>query len=132
MLSQLQQQGSSEQIHNRSPPNHGSGSSTRPRANNSWATAAPLPSHQVQGSAHGAGLAGTESQIQEQASSHLDLVPTLMKGMLGYAPPRDYSIGRSLFDASPRNWLLAGIGERFRHLSGQHPSPSSTSRISSC
>ena len=52
---------------------------------------------------------GVESQPQEQASSHLDLVPTLMKGMLGVRnPPRDYSTGRSLFDNSPRNWLLAG------------------------
>ena len=32
-----------------------------------------------------------------------------MQSMLGVRnAPRDYSIGRNLFDTSPRNWLLAG------------------------
>jgi hypothetical protein len=49
----------------------------------------------------------------------LDLVPTLMQSMLGVRnPARDYSIGRNLFDTSPRNWLLAGDQRDFAIYQG--------------
>ncbi|MGL5294906.1 MAG: DUF3413 domain-containing protein [Aeromonas sp.] len=62
---------------------------------------------------------GRESHIFTQPSSHFDLAPTLMQGMLGVRnAPRDYSIGRSLFDASPRQWLLAGDQNDFAIYQG--------------
>ncbi|MGL5225916.1 MAG: DUF3413 domain-containing protein [Aeromonas sp.] len=62
---------------------------------------------------------GRESHIFTQPSSHFDLAPTLMQGMLGVRnAPRDYSIGRSLFDASPRQGLLAGYQNDFAIYQG--------------
>ncbi len=34
-------------------------------------------------------------------------------------PARDYSVGRSLFDSSPRNWLLAGDQNDFAIYEGE-------------
>ena len=106
MLSRLQQQGLSEQTIVVITSNHGQ--EFNETQSNSWGYGSNYSPYQVQVPLVLA-WPGVESQPQEQASSHLDLVPTLMKGMLGVRnPPRDYSTGRSLFDNSPRNWLLAG------------------------
>jgi hypothetical protein len=106
MLSRLQQQGLSEQTIVVITSNHGQ--EFNETQSNSWGYGSNYSPYQVQVPLVLA-WPGVESQPQEQASSHLDLVPTLMKGMLGVRnPPRDYSTGRSLFDTSPRNWLLAG------------------------
>jgi membrane-anchored protein YejM (alkaline phosphatase superfamily) len=106
MLSQLQQQGLGEQTIVVITSNHGQ--EFNETQSNSWGYGSNYSPYQVQVPLVLA-WPGIDSQPQEQASSHLDLVPTLMKGMLGVRnPPRDYSTGRSLFDTSPRNWLLAG------------------------
>ncbi|MFM5841997.1 DUF3413 domain-containing protein [Aeromonas sanarellii] len=116
MLSQLQQQGLREQTIVVVTSNHGQ--EFNETQSNSWGYGSNYSPYQVQVPMVLA-WPGTESQIQEQASSHLDLVPTLMKGMLGVRnPPRDYSTGRSLFDASPRNWLLAGDQNDFAIYQG--------------
>ncbi|WOX49718.1 DUF3413 domain-containing protein [Aeromonas sp. XH] len=116
MLSQLQQQGLGEQTIVVVTSNHGQ--EFNETQSNSWGYGSNYSPYQVQVPMVLA-WPGTESQIQEQASSHLDLVPTLMKGMLGVRnPPRDYSTGRSLFDASPRNWLLAGDQNDFAIYQG--------------
>lgn len=116
MLSQLQQQGLGEQTIVVVTANHGQ--EFNETQSNSWGYGSNYSPYQVQVPMVLA-WPGTESQIQEQASSHLDLVPTLMKGMLGVRnPPRDYSTGRSLFDASPRNWLLAGDQNDFAIYQG--------------
>ncbi|MFM5817749.1 DUF3413 domain-containing protein [Aeromonas sanarellii] len=116
MLSQLQQQGLGEQTIVVVTSNHGQ--EFNETQSNSWGYGSNYSPYQVQVPMVLA-WPGTESQMQEQASSHLDLVPTLMKGMLGVRnPPRDYSTGRSLFDASPRNWLLAGDQNDFAIYQG--------------
>ncbi|QXC28991.1 DUF3413 domain-containing protein [Aeromonas sp. FDAARGOS 1409] len=116
MLSQLQQQGLGEQTIVVVTSNHGQ--EFNETQSNSWGYGSNYSPYQVQVPMVLA-WPGTESKIQEQASSHLDLVPTLMKGMLGVRnPPRDYSTGRSLFDASPRNWLLAGDQNDFAIYQG--------------
>ncbi|MGL4827017.1 MAG: DUF3413 domain-containing protein [Vibrionaceae bacterium] len=51
------------------------------------------------------------AQVVQNASSHLDLVPTLMEEALGVtSPSRYYSSGSNLFDVAdtPKKWLLAG------------------------
>ncbi|MGY3942534.1 DUF3413 domain-containing protein [Aeromonas tecta] len=106
MLERLQQQGLSEQTIVVITSNHGQ--EFNETQSNSWGYGSNYSPYQVQVPLVLA-WPGAESKPQTQASSHLDLVPTLMKGMLGVRnPPRDYSIGRSLFDTTPRNWLLAG------------------------
>ncbi|WP_421245725.1 DUF3413 domain-containing protein [Aeromonas sanarellii] len=116
MLSQLQQQGLGEQTIVVVTSNHGQ--EFNETQSNSWGYGSNYSPYQVQVPMVLA-WPGTESQMQKQASSHLDLVPTLMKGMLGVRnSPRDYSTGRSLFDASPRNWLLAGDQNDFAIYQG--------------
>ncbi|MGF1730866.1 DUF3413 domain-containing protein [Photobacterium kasasachensis] len=53
---------------------------------------------------------GTVPAQTTRATSHLDLVPTLMESLLATTTPvTDYSSGVSLFETSPkRRWVLAG------------------------
>jgi hypothetical protein len=52
---------------------------------------------------------GRDSQAYPQRTSHMDLSPTLLTEVLGCSnDPKEYSIGRSLFDRSPRPWIYAG------------------------
>jgi len=47
-------------------------------------------------------------------TSHYDIVPTLMKELFHCTnETRDYSIGKSLFDTSPREWLIVGSHDNF-------------------
>ena len=116
MLTQLQLQGLDDQTIVVVTSNHGQ--EFNETQSNSWGYGSNYSPYQVQVPMVLA-WPGTESQMQKQASSHLDLVPTLMKGMLGVRnSPRDYSTGRSLFDASPRNWLLAGDQNDFAIYQG--------------
>jgi membrane-anchored protein YejM (alkaline phosphatase superfamily) len=42
-------------------------------------------------------------------TSHYDLVPTLLRDLLGCTnPPADYAIGRNLFEGIGWDWLLVG------------------------
>jgi membrane-anchored protein YejM (alkaline phosphatase superfamily) len=42
-------------------------------------------------------------------TSHYDVVPTLMRELLGCSnPPSDYSVGNSLFDGESWDWMVAG------------------------
>ncbi|MGY3879361.1 DUF3413 domain-containing protein [Aeromonas enteropelogenes] len=106
MLTQLQQQGMSDNTIVVITSDHGQEfNDTR---SNSWGAGTNYSPYQVQ-VPFVLAWPGRDSQVMSQPSSHLDLVPTLMQGMLGARnPARDYSIGRSLFDTSPRPWLLAG------------------------
>ncbi|WP_421234158.1 DUF3413 domain-containing protein [Aeromonas enteropelogenes] len=106
MLTQLQQQGMSDNTIVVITSDHGQEfNDTR---SNSWGAGSNYSPYQVQ-VPFVLAWPGRDSQVMSQPSSHLDLVPTLMQGMLGVRnPARDYSIGRSLFDTSPRPWLLAG------------------------
>lgn len=106
MLTQLQQQGMSDNTIVVITSDHGQEfNDTR---SNSWGAGTNYSPYQVQ-VPFVLAWPGRDSQVMSQPSSHLDLVPTLMQGMLGVRnPARDYSIGRSLFDTSPRSWLLAG------------------------
>lgn len=77
----------------------------------------------------GAGINYTNSQLEvpmiirwpgraaatvSSMSSHVDLAPTLLQELLGVTNPvADYSTGQSLYQVTPRNWLLAGNGNRF-------------------
>ncbi|MEV3823242.1 DUF3413 domain-containing protein [Aeromonas dhakensis] len=116
MLTQLQQQGLSEQTIVVVTSNHGQ--EFNDTLSNSWGYGTNYSPYQVQ-VPFVLAWPGNESQPRSQASSHLDLVPTLMQGMLGVRnPPRDYSIGRNLFDNSPRNWLLAGDQRDFAIYQG--------------
>jgi membrane-anchored protein YejM (alkaline phosphatase superfamily) len=51
-----------------------------------------------------------EAQVIERATSHLDVVPTLMEDVLNVSSdPKDYSSGINLFDdKSNRSWIIAG------------------------
>ncbi|WP_421201595.1 DUF3413 domain-containing protein [Aeromonas enteropelogenes] len=106
MLTQLQLQGMSDNTIVVITSDHGQEfNDTR---SNSWGAGTNYSPYQVQ-VPFVLAWPGRDSQVMSQPSSHLDLVPTLMQGMLGVRnPARDYSIGRSLFDTSPRPWLLAG------------------------
>ncbi|WP_421199540.1 DUF3413 domain-containing protein [Aeromonas enteropelogenes] len=106
MLTQLQQQGMSDNTIVVITSDHGQEfNDTR---SNSWGAGTNYSPYQVQ-VPFVLAWPGRDSQVMSQPSSHLDLVPTLMQGMLGVRnPARDYSIGRSLFDTSQRPWLLAG------------------------
>ncbi|WP_439827127.1 DUF3413 domain-containing protein [Aeromonas enteropelogenes] len=106
MLTQLQQQGMIDNTIVVITSDHGQEfNDTR---SNSWGAGTNYSPYQVQ-VPFVLAWPGRDSQVMSQPSSHLDLVPTLMQGMLGVRnPARDYSIGRSLFDTSPRPWLLAG------------------------
>lgn len=57
---------------------------------------------------------GKQAEVVSRDTSHLDLVPTLMQGMLGVRnAPRDYSSGQNLFQPDGRNWVLSGDGREF-------------------
>ncbi|OMH32718.1 DUF3413 domain-containing protein [Motiliproteus sp. MSK22-1] len=52
---------------------------------------------------------GKPSRPMEHRTSHMDLPTTLLSDVLGCAnPAADYSIGKNLFDETPREWLYAG------------------------
>ena len=60
---------------------------------------------------------GEKPRVIDYRTSHVDLVPTLMTKALGCTtPPDQYSNGRSLFDASPRPYLVAYNGIRLAVL----------------
>ena len=49
---------------------------------------------------------GEAPSVQEHATSHFDVAPTLLHRVLGCSnPPADYSVGRDLYDASARGVL---------------------------
>ena len=52
---------------------------------------------------------GKDAGRFSHVSTHVDIVPTLMREVLECQNPMtDYSNGRSLFDTSPRTWIYAG------------------------
>lgn len=52
---------------------------------------------------------GQKPKVYTHLTSHYDIVPTLMKNMLGCnSSPSQFSIGQSLFDMSPRPYLQIG------------------------
>ncbi len=52
---------------------------------------------------------GKPSSRHDYRTSHMDLASTLLIEVLGCEnPPSDYSIGRSLFNSEPRQWLYSG------------------------
>ncbi|HLF29869.1 MAG TPA: DUF3413 domain-containing protein [Xanthomonadales bacterium] len=52
---------------------------------------------------------GRPAQRFEHRTSHYDVVPTLMKDLLGCSnPAEDYASGRNLFDGVDWSWLLVG------------------------
>lgn len=116
MLTSLQSQGMDSNTVVVITANHGQEfNDTR---SNSWGAGSNYSPYQVQVPMVIA-WPGRDSQVLEQPSSHLDLAPTLMQGMLGVRnPARDYSIGRNLFDTTPRNWLLAGDQNDFAIYQG--------------
>jgi len=60
---------------------------------------------------------GAKPQAFQHWTSHVDLVPTLMRDVLGCStPPEAYSHGRHLLDASPRPYLVAYNGIRLAVL----------------
>jgi hypothetical protein len=60
---------------------------------------------------------GRKPQAFQHRTSHVDLVPTLMRDVLGCStPPEAYSHGRHLLDASPRPYLVAYNGIRLAVL----------------
>ncbi|WP_323942045.1 DUF3413 domain-containing protein [Aeromonas caviae] len=116
MLTQLQLQGLDEQTIVVITSNHGQ--EFNETQSNSWGYGSNYSTYQVQVPLVLA-WPGAEPAPQAQASSHLDLVPTLMKNMLGVRNPyRDYSTGRNLFEASTRTWLLAGDQNDFAIYQG--------------
>lgn len=116
MLTKLQSQGMDSNTVVVITSNHGQEfNDTR---SNSWGAGSNYSPYQVQVPLVLA-WPGRGSDVREQPSSHFDLAPTLMQGMLGVRnPARDYSVGRSLFDTSPRNWLLAGDQNDFAIYEG--------------
>jgi membrane-anchored protein YejM (alkaline phosphatase superfamily) len=47
--------------------------------------------------------------VYDHRTSHYDVVPTLMRDLFGCTnPPTDYSVGGSLFDGQPWEWMVAG------------------------
>lgn len=56
-----------------------------------------------------------KAQFQRsELTGHVDLVPTLLKNMLGVtSPEHDYSTGSSLFDKNQRSWLVIGDSKQF-------------------
>ncbi|ALP41445.1 DUF3413 domain-containing protein [Aeromonas schubertii] len=62
---------------------------------------------------------GMQPAVMTQDTSHLDLAPTLMQGMLGVRnAPRDYASGQSLFMPGNRSWTLSGDGQEFAIYQG--------------
>ncbi|MDX7770755.1 DUF3413 domain-containing protein [Aeromonas caviae] len=116
MLTQLQLQGLDDQTIVVITSNHGQ--EFNETQSNSWGYGSNYSTYQVQVPLVLA-WPGAEPAPQAQASSHLDLVPTLMKNMLGVRNPyRDYSTGSNLFEASTRTWLLAGDQNDFAIYQG--------------
>ena len=57
---------------------------------------------------------GSSPAHSSQLTGHMDLVPTLMKNLLGVtSPTRDYSTGQSLLEKNQRNWLVIGDSRQF-------------------
>lgn len=56
-----------------------------------------------------------KSQLQSsQLTGHIDLVPTLLRNLLGASSPEhDFSTGASLFDLRHRDWLVIGDNRQF-------------------
>ncbi|PJG58984.1 DUF3413 domain-containing protein [Aeromonas cavernicola] len=116
MLNNLQQQGMDNDTIVVITSDHGQ--ELNDTLNNSWGAGSNYSPYQVQ-VPFVLAWPGRPSQQFAQPSSHMDLAPTLMQGMLGVRnPARDYSIGRSLFDTSPRPWLLAGDQNDFAIYQG--------------
>ncbi|ENY71515.1 DUF3413 domain-containing protein [Aeromonas diversa] len=62
---------------------------------------------------------GMQPSVVNRDTSHLDLAPTLMQGMLGVRnAPRDYASGHSLFTPGERPWTLSGDGQEFAIYQG--------------
>ncbi len=90
---------------------------------NSWGHNSNFSRHQIQVPMviHWPGESPAEF---DHLSSHIDLVPTLMRDWLGCENDiTDYSNGRSLFDTSPRDFVLsknwnnhAIVGNEFTHV----------------
>ena len=117
---QLQQQGSSEQTIVVITSNHGQ--EFNETQSNSWGYGSNYSPIRCRCPWCWPGRA-SRARSQEQASSHLDLVPTLMKGMLGYAI-RLATTARGAACSMPARATGCWPGsERFRHLSGQHHHP---------
>jgi membrane-anchored protein YejM (alkaline phosphatase superfamily) len=52
---------------------------------------------------------GREPRVYDHRSSHYDVAPTLMKGLLGCSNPvTDYSSGRDLFSGESWPWMISG------------------------
>lgn len=130
MLTQLQLQGLDDQTIVVVTSNHGQ--EFNETQSNSWGYDSNYSTYQVQVPLVLA-WPGAEPAPQAQASSHLDLVPTLMKNMLGVRNPyRDYSTGRNLFEVSTRTWLLAGDQNDFAIYQGNTITQFNKQGTSSC
>ncbi len=54
---------------------------------------------------------GKKETKYNHLTNHIDITPTIMKGVLGCSNPySDYSNGRSLFNKSDRRWIFSGGG----------------------
>lgn len=52
---------------------------------------------------------GRAPSVVERRTSHYDVAPTLLRGLLGCdGPPENVSVGHDLFDGPPWDWMLAG------------------------
>jgi membrane-anchored protein YejM (alkaline phosphatase superfamily) len=105
MLAQLQQQGLSEQTIVVVTSNHGQ--EFNETQSNSWGYGSNYSPYQVQVPLVLAGLVSIPAD--EQASSHPDLVPTLMKSMLGVRNPTRLQHGAQPVRHQPAQ-LAAGGG----------------------
>lgn len=71
---------------------------------------------------------GQKPRVISYETTHFDVVPTLMKQMLGCkAAFSDYSMGKSLFDSTPRPYLIIGSYVNFgvrdaKHILSIYPS----------
>ncbi|RKQ95745.1 hypothetical protein C7446_3120 [Kushneria sinocarnis] len=64
---------------------------------------------------------GRAAMSIDRTTSHMDIVPTLMKQVLGcQAPAFAYGIGQSLFDHEPRRWWLIGSYMDYAVRTRQH------------
>jgi len=63
---------------------------------------------------------GREARREPLATSHVDLLPTVLPLLGVQNPSHDYSIGQSLFEAKPGRLLIAGDWDRLAFISEQH------------
>ncbi|MDP2745928.1 sulfatase-like hydrolase/transferase [Pseudomonas sp.] len=63
---------------------------------------------------------GQAAHREALPTSHVDLLPTLLPLLGVNNPPRDYSIGQSLFKPSTKRMLIAGDWDRLAFMDGQH------------